>query len=115
MPPAARRGDPATWRTREQARPHQERLADLLDRVRLLTDGYCECRQPDGTSTEGGDQRPQHRLVQPVEPDLVDVVHLQRRPGGVEGHHAVTAYLGEVPYATQQPVGDAGGAPGPAG
>ena len=56
-----------------------------------------------------------HRLVEPVEPEIIDVVDGQGGLRGVAVDHAVGAHLGVVAHPAQQPVGDSGCAPGPAG
>ena len=55
----------------------------------------------------------QHRAVQPVEAQLVDVVDRQRGFGDVAGDDAVGANLGEVTNPAQQSVGDSWRAPRP--
>ncbi len=62
-------------------------------------------------AAEAAGQRRQHRPVQPVEAELVDVVDRQRGLGDVAGDHAVGTHLGEVTDPAQLPVGDPWRAP----
>src|SRR5690606_34769437 len=57
-------GHPAPGRARDHARPHQERLAHLLDGGGFLTDGDGQRRDSDRSAAEAAGQRREHRAVE---------------------------------------------------
>ena len=69
--------------------------------------------RPDRSAAEPRAQRREHRAVEPVEAELVHLVHLERRPRGRQAERPVAAHLRPVPHAPQQPVRDARRAPRP--
>ena len=114
MRPRRRRGDPPARGTRQQTRTNEKRLSDRLDRLGLLGNGDRERGEPDRTPAEAPHKRVEHRVVEPVEAELVDLVDLQRGPGDRPGDLAVGANLGVVADPAEQSVGDPRGAAGPA-
>ena len=78
MPPGGLGGDPPPRGAREQPGPHEEGFADLLDGVRLLAHGHREGGHADRSPAEAHDQCLQHGPVQPVQPEDVDVVEIER-------------------------------------
>ena len=115
MLPGRGGGDPSPGRAHEQALADEEGLVDVLDGLGGLGHADGERREPDRATAEplaeGGEDRP----VDLVEAALVDAEHAQALAGGVGVDGAAPPHLGEVPDPAQQPVGDAGRAPGPAG
>ena len=73
-----------------------------------LLDRHRQRRHPDRAAAEAAGQRRQHRPVQPVQAEFVDVVDHQCGLGDVAGDDAVGAHLGEVTDPAQQPVGNPG-------
>ena len=67
--------------------------------------------RPTGPPSNFDADRAQDLAVQAVEPALVHLEHLERRPRGLRGDHALHAHLGEVAHALEQAVGHARGAP----
>ena len=103
-------------RAHEQALLDEERLVDVLDGLGRLADADGERRQPDRARRRSARRAPTGR---PGRPCRGRARRRRTRPGrraavGVVDD-AVAAHLGEVAHPAQQPVGDAGGAPGPAG
>ena len=96
MRPGLRGGYAPTGRAGDHPRPHEERFAHLFDGRRLLPDRDRQRRDPDRPPSETAYQRGQYGPVETVEPELVDVVDLQRRLGDIAGDHAVGAHLGVV-------------------
>ena len=103
-------GHPPARGPRDHAGPHQERLAHLLDGGGFFADGDRQRGHPDRSATEAAGQRGQHRPVEPVQAQFVDVVDRQGGLGDIPGDDAVGAHLGVVTDPAQQPVGDARGA-----
>ena len=114
--PGRRRGHAAAGRAHQQALLDEERLVDVLDRLGLLADADGERRQPDRAAAElaaqggrGWPGRPcRGRARRPR-----TAASPSRAVSQVD--RAVAPHLGEVAHPAQQPVGDAGGAPGAAG
>ena len=79
--PGGRRRHAAARGARDQAGAHEERLGDLLDGLGLLPDGDGERGQAHRPAAEPRDERLEHRPVEPVETELVDVVDRQRGAG----------------------------------
>ncbi len=115
MGPRGRRGHPAPGRALEQAELEEERLVDVLHRLRLLAHADGEGRQAHGAAAEAPAHRDQDGPVDLVEAGLVDLEQGQALAGGGLGDDALGPDLGVVADPAQQPVGDAGRAPGPAG
>ena len=118
MLPGGGGGDPAARRAGQHAGTDQERLADLLDRLRLLGDGHGQRGQADRSPAEAAQQGVEDGQVEPVQAELVDLVHREGSLGDVLVEDAGAADLAEVADPAQQPVGDAGratGAPGDLG
>ena len=111
-PPVSRRG-PAACGPGARRAPGTARRPPR--RSRLLTDSHRQGREPDRAAAEAPDERVEHGGVEPVQPDLVDLVDLESRAGDLEGDHAVGLDLGVVADPAEQPVGDARGPPRPAG
>ena len=116
MAPARRGGHPAPRGTGQQPGPHQERLAHLLHRVRLLPHRH----------GERGQARPARRRTS--RPARVSTARSSRsRPSSSTSYTCSAARavatvttpsradLGEVAHPAQQPVGDARRAARPAG
>src|SRR5439155_383470 len=97
----------------EHAELEQVGLVDVLDGLRLLTDGDGQGGQPDGATVEPLADRRQDGPVDLVEAGLVDAEQCEPAAGAVEVDGAVAPHLGEVTHPLQQPDGDAGRAPGP--
>ena len=107
-PPAWRPGHAACgpgspWRTRNGS-------ATSSTVSRSSPTATASVETPTGPPAEAAAQDVEHGAVEPVQAELVDLVELQRRPGDLQGHHAVGADLGVVADPAQQPVGDPRGA-----
>src|SRR5262245_24108692 len=87
---------------------HQERLVDLLDRVRILADRRTDRVQPDGTAIELLDDRLENACIHVVEAEHVHVEQLERLVGDWLRDDALVLHLSEVAYTSQQTVGNAG-------
>ena len=74
-------GDPAARRALEQARLEQERLVDLLDRLRLLRHRDREGVEADRLPGEGLAERGEDGAVDLVEAELVDLEQRERVAG----------------------------------
>ncbi len=96
----------AAGRALEQTGLEQERLVDLLDRLRLLRHRHRQGVEADGLAGEGRAQRGQDRTVDFVEPELVDLEQLQRNTRVLGRDRAVGSHLGVVAYPLQETVGD---------
>ncbi len=86
MLPRSRCRDPSTGRAGEQPGADEERLGDLLDGLDLLADGDRERPDTDRSAAEAAHQGVEHGAVEPVEAELVDVVHGQRRLRDLGAH-----------------------------
>src|SRR4051794_19113776 len=115
MTPRRRRRDPTPGGAGEQSAADEERLRHGLDRLRLLGHGHGKRREAYRTAAEAAKQRVEHRPVEPVEAELVDLVDLERRSSDLPVDHPVGTNLGVVADAPQQPVGDPGRPAGAAG
>ena len=112
---AAGGGDPAAWRSLQQALLEQERLVDVLDGLGLLGHRDRERAEADRLARERRAQRVEDRPVDLVEPTLVDLEQGQGGAAPSARHRAVAAHLGVVAHPLEQTVGDAWRAPGAAG
>lgn len=108
VPPRRPRRHPTPRGAGDEAGAHEVRLADLLDGRNLFTDGERERPDAHGPSAVPGDERGEHRPVEPVEAAAVDVEDDERRAGDVEGDAAVGVDVRVVPHPPEQPVGNAG-------
>lgn len=108
MRPRGRGGDASARGTGQQSLPYEEGFGDLLDGLALLPHGDGERGQADRSPAEQLEQRFEDTAVEPVEAAAVDLVDLEGGSGDVLGDEAVGLDLRVVPYAAQQPVGDAG-------
>src|SRR3954447_22090040 len=115
MTPRRRRRDPTPRGAGEQSAADEERLRHGLDRLRLLGHGHGKRREAHRTAAEAAQQGVEHRPVEPVEAELVDLVDLERRSSDLPVDHPVGTNLGVVADAPQQPVGDPGRPAGAAG
>src|SRR5438093_3983093 len=98
------RGDAAARRTSEKALLHQERLVDLLERPRILTDRRGDRLHADGSALEHLDDRLEDAGVHVVEPELVYVEPLQRFAGHGRGDFAAGTHLRVIAHAFEEPV-----------
>ena len=80
MSPGRSGRDPASRSTGDQAASNEERLRDLLDRLRLLPDGDRDRGQADRSAAEATAERVEHPPVEPVEAKLVDVEQVEGIP-----------------------------------
>ena len=85
---------------------HEERLVHLLDRIRILAHGGRDGPDADRAALELLDDGAQDPCVHVIEPELVDVEHLQGALGDRGGDHPVDSDLREVAHAPQQTIGD---------
>ena len=115
MSPGQRGGHPPARGAGDHAGPDQERLTHLLDRGGLFPHRDREGRHPDRATAKAAGQRREHRPVQSVQPQLVDVVDRQCGLGDITGDHPVSTHFGVVAHPPQQPVGDARGTAGTQG
>ena len=106
MLPCRWRRDPAARRPGQQPGPHEVRLGDLFDGLALFADGDGQGAEPDRAAPELADERLEHRAVEAVESERVDVVDGQRSLRRSPVDDAGAAHLGEVAHPAQQPVGD---------
>ena len=106
MPPCRRRGHPPARSAHEHPQAHEERLRDGLDGLRLLAHRDGERREAHRTATEPAHERIEHRLVDAIEAEGIDLVQLEGGPGARATHHPVAVDLGPVAHAPQEPVGD---------
>ena len=84
----------------------QERLVDVLDRVRLLAEGHGQRREPDRPTSELVSDRRQELAIRALEADRVDLEQLERLARDVERHGAGMAHLGDIADAPENPVRD---------
>src|SRR5881392_510969 len=101
------RGDAPAQRPLQVALLDEEGLEHVLDGFGVLADGMREVVEADRAAGELLDHREQQLAVHEVEPEHVDVEHLERGLGDRLGHGAVRLHLRVVAHAAQDPVGDA--------
>src|SRR5712691_2061159 len=101
------RGDAPAQRPLQEALLDEEGLEHVLDGFGVLADGVREVVEADRAARELLDHREQQLAVHDVEPQHVDVEHLERGLGDELGHGAIRLHLRVVPHAAQYPVGDA--------
>ena len=99
--------DPAADGPVEEADAHEEGLVDALDRVLLLVDGRGDRPDADRAAAEVLDDGREDLAVDVVEPQSVDLHHVQGPLGFLRRDDAVALDVDVVPDAAQQPVGHA--------
>src|SRR4051812_565105 len=104
---------PAARGTEEQSLADEERFVHVLDGLGRLADRDGEGGEADRSPAEARAERAEHRPVDLVETALVHAEGGEPGLGGVVVDGTVAPHLGVVAHPAQQPVGDAGRAPGP--
>ena len=82
-------------------------LEHILDGLGILADRMREVLQTDGAAREFLDHGEEQLAVHDVEPERVDIEHLERGFGDALRDAAVGFHLGVIAHAAQQAVGDA--------
>jgi hypothetical protein len=102
MPPAS------AGRPLQEPLLYEERLVDLLDRVRLLSHRHREALDAHGSAAEAPEHGLHDAAVHLVESTLVHLELEERIVSDIGGDAAVALDLSEVADPSQEPVGDAG-------
>jgi hypothetical protein len=99
--------DAASRRPLEEAELEEIGLVDVPDRVRLLTERYRECREPDGPAAELVRDCLEQLTVDALEADLVDLEQLESLARNVECDRSGMPYLGDISDTTQDSIRNA--------
>src|SRR5215472_4807226 len=104
------RRDSSARRSVEEPNLNEERLVDLLDRIRFFRQRGREGVYSNGTTLVLLDDCQQELPIHFVEPVLINLQHLQRglRRGFID--LSAAAHLSVIPHATQESIGNARGA-----
>ncbi len=106
---------PALRRPVQEADPEEERLVDVLDRLRLLREDRAQGGHAHGAAAELLDDGREQAAVGRVEADHVDLEDAHRLLDGRQRDPAVTVDLRVVAHASKEPVDDPRGGPPAAG
>jgi hypothetical protein len=100
------RGNPASWRSENEALPNQIWLGDGLDGFRLFTDGNRECGKPHWTTIETVNEDLQDSPIYPIQSNVIHLIQIQCGAGGRDTHRAITMDLGPVSHSPEQAIHD---------
>src|SRR5215208_6719169 len=100
--------DPATGGALDQATLQQVGLVDILHGIARLAEGYGDRTDADGTAVELVYDEPEVIPVGPVEAEVVDALHVERRVRRLLVYLPVADDLGVVAHPLEKPIDDAG-------
>src|SRR5215212_2761589 len=106
VPVSPVRGDPAARGALYEATLQQVRLVDVLDGVARLAEGNGDGADADRPTVELVDDEPEVVPVGPVEPEMVDALHVEGGVGGLFVDLPLANDLRVVAYPPQEPVYD---------
>jgi len=78
MGPSGSGGDPPARGSRQKSGLNQEGFDDILQCAALLTDGSCKTVDADRTAIEPFHHRKQQLAIQYIQPELIDLQHIER-------------------------------------
>src|SRR5215204_433234 len=102
------RCDPASWGALDQATLQQVGFVDILDGIARLAEGHGDRTDADRPAVELVYDEPEVIPVGPVEAEVVDALHVERRVCRLFVYITVADDLGVVAHPLEEPIDDAG-------
>ena len=104
-------GDSAPWSTLDEALLYEERFVNLLYGTLVLPHRCRDCIDSHRPSIELCDYSIENLVVNLVQSPLVNIESIQRITRNRKIYMTVSLYLGEIPHAPEQRIGNTRSAP----